>query len=101
MRQNCFLFWASGKFKPFLEFLLRETFPLKGVMELPGKSDSTGDENKRSSLTTLLFICVSLAILMKFLFHIEPVRQFFAGPGKFVFFPILLFLGYLATQRGK
>ncbi len=71
------------------------------VTDLPGKKEPSSDDKQRSPLTTLLFICVSLAIFMKFLYHIEPVRQFFSGPGKFLFSPILLFLGYLGTQRGK
>jgi hypothetical protein len=74
---------------------------LKEVTDLPENKAPSNGEKKRSPLTTLLFICVSLAILMKFLFQIEPVRHFFAGPGKYVFVPILLFLGYLGTQRGK
>jgi len=74
---------------------------LKEVTELPENKAPSDRGGKRSSLTTLLFICVSLAILMKFLFYIDPVRHFFAGPGKYVFVPILLFLGYLGTQRGK
>jgi hypothetical protein len=74
---------------------------LKEVTDLPENKAPSKVEKKRSSLTTLLFICVSMVIFMKFLFHIEPVRHFFAGPGKYVFVPILLFLGYLGTQRGK
>ncbi|HAA47524.1 MAG TPA: hypothetical protein DCE03_03435 [Synergistaceae bacterium] len=74
-------------------------FRLKEVVELPEEDEKGKKEKQRSPLTTLLFICVTLAIVMKFLYGLEPVRQFFAGPAKFIFVPILLFLGYLGTKR--
>lgn len=72
---------------------------MTGLPEKDGNKKEHASKG-RSPLTTLLFISVSLAILMKFLYTIEPVRQFFAGHGKFVFIPLLLFLGYLGTKRG-
>ncbi len=54
---------------------------------------------KKATLTTLLFVLVTIAVMVKFAIKIEPLRAFFAGPGKFIFVPILLMLGYLGTRR--
>jgi len=86
---HIFLFLYRGK----------GVFWLKEVVGLPEEEEKGEKEKQRSPLTTLLFICVTLAIVMKFLYGLEPVRQFFAGPAKFIFVPILLFLGYLGTKR--
>lgn len=59
------------------------------------------DKSGRSPITTLLFITVTLALAVKMAIKIPAAREFFSGYGKFIFVPVLIFLGYLGTQRKK
>jgi len=47
----------------------------------------------------VLLIGVSLAVGFKMLLSVDSLRNVIEGPSKFVFVPILLFLGYLGTKR--
>lgn len=62
-----------------------------------GRKDKSG----RSPITTLLFITVTLALAVKMAIKIPAAREFFSGYGKFIFLPVLVFLGYIGTQRKK
>ena len=62
-----------------------------------GREEKSG----RSPITTLLFITVTLALAVKMAIKIPAAREFFSGYGKFIFLPVLIFLGYLGTQRKK
>jgi hypothetical protein len=53
----------------------------------------------KSPLTTLLFITVTLALAVKMAIRVPVLRDFFSGYGKFIFLPVLMALGYLATQK--
>lgn len=62
-------------------------------------SESKEEKRRRSPITTLLFITVTLALAVKMAIRIPAAREFFSGYGKFIFLPVLVFLGYLGTQR--
>ncbi len=64
-------------------------------------SESKDGKNRRSPITTLLFITVTLALAVKMAIRIPAAREFFSGYGKFIFLPVLVFLGYIGTQRKK
>lgn len=64
-------------------------------------SESKDEKNRRSPITTLLFITVTLALAVKMAIRIPAAREFFSGYGKFIFLPVLVFLGYIGTQRKK
>lgn len=59
------------------------------------------DKSRRSPITTLLFVTVTLALAVKMAIRIPSAREFFSGYGKFIFLPVLIFLGYIGTQRKK
>lgn len=65
------------------------------------KTEGREDKSGRSPITTLLFITVTLALAVKMAIKIPAAREFFSGYGKFIFLPVLIFLGYLGTQRKK
>lgn len=62
-------------------------------------SEGKEEKSRRSPITTLLFIAVTLALAVKMAIRIPAVRDFFSGYGKFIFLPVLVFLGYIGTQR--
>ncbi|AER66887.1 hypothetical protein Tlie_1155 [Thermovirga lienii DSM 17291] len=65
------------------------------------KEDNSGNENNRSSRNfwgMILLISISMAVGFKMLLSVDAVRSAIEGPSKFVFVPILLFLGYLGTK---
>ena len=64
-------------------------------------SESKEEKNRRSPITTLLFITVTLALAVKMAIRIPAAREFFSGYGKFIFLPVLVLLGYIGTQRKK
>ncbi len=64
-------------------------------------NESKDEKNRRSPITTLLFITVTLALAVKMAIRIPAAREFFSGYGKFIFLPVLVFLGYIGTQRKK
>ncbi|MDO9508750.1 MAG: hypothetical protein Q7I97_05325 [Thermovirgaceae bacterium] len=64
-------------------------------------SEGKDEKSRRSPITTLLFITVTLALAVKMVIRIPAAREFFSGYGKFIFLPVLVFLGYIGTQRKK
>lgn len=69
--------------------------------EIGNTEEEREDKSRRSPITTLLFITVTLALAVKMVIKIPAAREFFSGYGKFIFLPVLIFLGYLGTQRKK
>lgn len=59
------------------------------------------EKSRRSPITTLLFITVTIALAVKMAIKIPAARDFFSGYGKFIFLPVLVLLGYIGTQRKK
>jgi len=70
-------------------------------MDSEGGNISGSGDKRRSPLTTLLFVTVTLALAVKMAIRIPAARDFFSGYGKFIFLPVLVFLGYIGTQRKK
>jgi len=65
------------------------------------KEHNSGKENYKSSRNfwgMILLIGISTAVGFKMLLSVDAVRNVIEGPSKFVFVPILFFLGYLGTK---
>ncbi len=63
------------------------------------KHEEGKDNERRSPITTLLFISVTLALAVKMSLNIPAFRDFFSGYGKLVLLPVLLLLAYIGTHR--